>query len=123
MGSAHFFISFFFFFQAEDGIRDIGVTGVQTCALPIYTLRRRREIVEFNPETHAGAGGGPEADALRAELSRSVQDAVATLPQNYGVPLIPRYSEGPSYAQIAEGLDINIPAVMNPPFPPPTIIA
>src|SRR5947209_19335270 len=25
-----------FFFQAEDGIRDIGVTGVQTCALPIY---------------------------------------------------------------------------------------
>src|SRR5476651_2547071 len=25
-----------FFFQAEDGIRDIGVTGVHTCALPIY---------------------------------------------------------------------------------------
>src|SRR3712207_4092871 len=30
---------FFFFFQAEDGIRDIGVTGVQTCALPIFTVR------------------------------------------------------------------------------------
>src|SRR3712207_7256902 len=28
--------SVFFFFQAEDGIRDIGVTGVQTCALPIF---------------------------------------------------------------------------------------
>ena len=28
------------FFQAEDGIRDIGVTGVQTCALPIYPRRR-----------------------------------------------------------------------------------
>src|SRR3712207_2008417 len=28
----------FFFFQAEDGIRDIGVTGVQTCALPILEL-------------------------------------------------------------------------------------
>src|SRR5688572_22214589 len=27
---------FFFFFQAEDGIRDLTVTGVQTCALPIY---------------------------------------------------------------------------------------
>src|SRR3712207_7476747 len=26
----------FFFFQAEDGIRDIGVTGFQTCALPIW---------------------------------------------------------------------------------------
>src|SRR3712207_7679010 len=31
-----FYYFFFFFFQAEDGIRDIGVTGVQTCALPIY---------------------------------------------------------------------------------------
>src|SRR5438445_9930839 len=32
----------FFFFQAEDGIRDIGVTGVQTCALPI--LRDETEV-------------------------------------------------------------------------------
>ena len=31
------FFFVFFFFQAEDGIRDIGVTGVQTCALPIYS--------------------------------------------------------------------------------------
>src|SRR3712207_7215824 len=30
---------FFFFFQAEDGIRDIGVTGVQTCALPIFIVQ------------------------------------------------------------------------------------
>ena len=29
-------LCFFFFFQAEDGIRDRDVTGVQTCALPIY---------------------------------------------------------------------------------------
>src|SRR5690606_41010632 len=28
----------FFFFQAEDGIRDFHVTGVQTCALPIFDL-------------------------------------------------------------------------------------
>src|SRR5947209_10171845 len=32
---------FVFFFQAEDGIRDIGVTGVQTCALPILVERVR----------------------------------------------------------------------------------
>ena len=31
-----FFFCFFFFFQAEDGIRDTSVTGVQTCALPIF---------------------------------------------------------------------------------------
>src|SRR6516165_1493693 len=32
----HIALFFFFFFQAEDGIRDLTVTGVQTCALPIY---------------------------------------------------------------------------------------
>src|SRR3712207_2969129 len=46
----------FFFFQAEDGIRDIGVTGVQTCALPILVLNlgfshpveiEAREGIEF----------------------------------------------------------------------------
>src|SRR2546426_4260247 len=46
------FLVFFFFFQAEDGIRDYKVTGVQTCALPIcHGLRigrsrgRRLEVV------------------------------------------------------------------------------
>src|SRR5689334_24213612 len=33
---SYFFFFFFFFFQAEDGIRDGTVTGVQTCALPIW---------------------------------------------------------------------------------------
>src|SRR5688500_20088397 len=36
------FILIFFFFQAEDGIRDYKVTGVQTCALPIYWVRREQ---------------------------------------------------------------------------------
>src|SRR5688572_19248262 len=35
VGHARVFLGFFFFFQAEDGIRDLTVTGVQTCALPI----------------------------------------------------------------------------------------
>src|SRR5207249_7466732 len=37
---------FFFFFQAEDGIRDRNVTGVQTCALPIsfHCCSRRRRV-------------------------------------------------------------------------------
>src|SRR5207249_8449196 len=39
-------LSFFFFFQAEDGIRDRNVTGVQTCALPISqdSSREAQEI-------------------------------------------------------------------------------
>src|SRR5438309_6396080 len=36
--SLFFLFFFFFFFQAEDGIRDGTVTGVQTCALPIFSL-------------------------------------------------------------------------------------
>src|SRR5256886_10516051 len=43
-------IVFFFFFQAEDGIRDLTVTGVQTCALPIS---RRR----FQPPAEGRADG------------------------------------------------------------------
>src|SRR5437762_11306367 len=44
-------VYFFFFFQAEDGIRDTSVTGVQTCALPIFAYdgwmkqRRRKAFV------------------------------------------------------------------------------
>src|SRR3989449_7568675 len=36
--------AFFFFFQAEDGIRDVAVTGVQTCALPISEPARRARL-------------------------------------------------------------------------------
>src|SRR3712207_7416299 len=49
-------VCFFFFFQAEDGIRDIGVTGVQTCALPISTetlIRLSDRLVRMAPGTPA----------------------------------------------------------------------
>src|SRR5690606_40891799 len=38
------YILLFFFFQAEDGIRDFHVTGVQTCALPICAQELRRRV-------------------------------------------------------------------------------
>src|SRR5438552_11737534 len=38
MSESGFIILIFFFFQAEDGIRDDLVTGVQTCALPIFLI-------------------------------------------------------------------------------------
>src|SRR2546430_1012673 len=49
-----------FFFQAEDGIRDLTVTGVQTCALPISgeklpTLSTPRRRTEFFPGTSVSA--------------------------------------------------------------------
>src|SRR2546430_16255274 len=42
-----------FFFQAEDGIRDLTVTGVQTCALPIY-----RPLLSAALPTKSDAPGG-----------------------------------------------------------------
>src|SRR5256884_4289799 len=67
----------FFFFQAEDGIRDVAVTGVQTCALPISTPARVR----------AGWSGGgsrefrDHGDVLVAPAAQVQQDDVARAPR------------------------------------------
>src|SRR3712207_8069412 len=79
----------FFFFQAEDGIRDIGVTGVQTCALPISQLLSHtraagdvaalehvdleagpREVRGRDQPVVAGAADGDRAHADRSEERR-----------------------------------------------------
>src|SRR5438105_9963749 len=85
----------FFFFQAEDGIRDPLVTGVQTCALPIYggasghdrrrdakaprALLRRRDAEPFALGGHFSAAripARPVPDADRAGISRSEERRV-----------------------------------------------
>src|SRR5438067_4375006 len=60
---------FFFFFQAEDGIRDRNVTGVQTCALPIYLVNEAWLLPL--PET-----------TLRRQVERAFLEAHAPLPRN-----------------------------------------
>src|SRR5256886_13046055 len=56
----------FFFFQAEDGIRDLTVTGVQTCALPIYDVRVA--------DDGAGEITGPQAvDRIRVPDAADVE--------------------------------------------------
>ena len=79
--------------------------------LGIDALRRRREVVEFNPELHARVTRGPEEVAVEADRARSVRDAVLTLPEAYSVPLVLRYAEGLTYAEIAEILGITVPAL------------
>src|SRR2546430_4536000 len=67
------------FFQAEDGIRDLTVTGVQTCALPIYAAPRpdappRTSFPATRPgrrETGASQGGAPQALPQAAGLARA----------------------------------------------------
>src|SRR5690606_40941458 len=48
----------FFFFQAEDGIRDFHVTGVQTCALPIFGNRSRARATVREQALLMGLHGG-----------------------------------------------------------------
>src|SRR5690606_39813686 len=45
-----------FFFQAEDGIRDFHVTGVQTCALPIFARTRTRGRARICPDAWLWSG-------------------------------------------------------------------
>src|SRR2546430_13183642 len=82
---------FVFFFQAEDGIRDLTVTGVQTCALPIspaeplrqfshvHVAHRAkahldpavRDLAEQQREPHAGDRAGIDRKSTRLNSSHS----------------------------------------------------
>src|SRR5687767_12021403 len=71
----------FFFFQAEDGIRDKLVTGVQTCALPI--LARHETIRQEGPTGRVQRRGGEQGTGFRAApvarhrlLIRSISDVI-----------------------------------------------
>src|SRR5699024_12073053 len=65
----------FFFFQAEDGIRDRNVTGVQTCALPILarqTRARAEAMLDRYAAYTAGVPGEVDVETtLRAEVGRA----------------------------------------------------
>src|SRR5206468_8596018 len=70
-----FLMVFFFFFQAEDGIRDLIVTGVQTCALPIFRSTATRPSARTRPRISrpppSPEGGGKVAPRrLRSEERR-----------------------------------------------------
>src|SRR2546422_4219311 len=62
----------FFFFQAEDGIRDVAVTGVQTCALPIYRLEREHRAHGLHPLSGRDRpGAGLRQDRKSTRLNSS----------------------------------------------------
>src|SRR5215475_4728025 len=74
----------FFFFEAEDGIRDFHVTGVQTCALPISLRGRRRRR---RGTLRAGARGGRSRRcAARARRLRTVVRRTRLPPRPGTVP-------------------------------------
>src|SRR5690606_40496613 len=73
----------FFFFQAEDGIRDFHVTGVQTCALPIYVARRIVDKAD-DPDVHLIGFPGCYPNAYAGKIMR----AIATHPNVGGMVLV-----------------------------------
>src|SRR3989449_2720552 len=80
----------FFFFQAEDGIRDVAVTGVQTCALPIYRCFRVR-----NAECGVRSGGGEDmkgytiavlpGDGIGPEVTAEAERVLRTAGERCGI--------------------------------------
>src|SRR5690625_2356045 len=82
-----------FFFQAEDGIRDGHVTGVQTCALPIFIDVKFAQIYgidddELNVEASLNAAGFSRADVtdvILTRISTSTMPAAPRLSQEIGM--------------------------------------
>src|SRR5215204_6888101 len=72
---------FFFFFQAEDGIRDHCVTGVQTCALPIYDVAAFVDAVAepLGPVGRWFHYGLTSSDVLDTALSLQIREAGALI--------------------------------------------
>src|SRR5699024_11412576 len=74
----------FFFFQAEDGIRDRNVTGVQTCALPISNMERSltmelvrvTEAAALSSSRWMGRGKKNEADEAATTAMRAFFDTI-----------------------------------------------
>src|SRR5205807_3682097 len=60
-------LCFFFFFQAEDGIRDYKVTGVQTCALPISACRKQKSSCSSS----AGRASSKRCSSKRRNMTTS----------------------------------------------------
>src|SRR3989442_5724797 len=73
-------MSFFFFFQAEDGIRDADVTGVQTCALPIF-------FFASNPSPAAVYGGAPALTVGPASFPAATTTSVPISAPNLAAPV------------------------------------
>src|SRR5688500_15054082 len=101
----------FFFFQAEDGIRDYKVTGVQTCALPIFgfcalprssrTTRRAWPATSRSSSTRTGSPGGASSLRMRslpvpAALGPKRANATASRSVDLPAPLGPTTARTPS---------------------------
>src|SRR5256885_14836311 len=116
VAKVEYFIRIFFFFQAEDGIRDYKVTGVQTCALPILVgvvsdlldpdrsialAEKNRADQEVLREQHASKQRRPMLTLEQARLNRErVVFADVPVPLFTGVRVVE-----PGIAELREMID------------------
>src|SRR3712207_1567847 len=76
----HVMFGCYFFFQAEDGIRDIGVTGVQPCALPICSYGSgTSDVLVATKGGHTRRGTDWELDGSPSYLRRACEDSLRRL--------------------------------------------
>src|SRR3989304_8198371 len=84
---------FSIFFQAEDGIREVAVTGVQTCALPIFARTERMYATWYNAAS-AGKASTDPGYGITASGVPVTRGIVAVDPKVIRLgtrPYIPRY--------------------------------
>src|SRR3990167_7491682 len=116
-----------FFFQAEDGIRDLTVTGVQTCALPISPGAVQRRLGAWVDHEFPVPRGGPVVIAfpphvvallrgrcLRQKLERLVTAACSAVPMNsraWVTRARPCFEQGPVLPYTPRGYCSSCPLV------------
>src|SRR5690606_23110278 len=102
-----------FFFQAEDGIRDFHVTGVQTCALPISGFPECLEgrVKTLHPKVHAGLLADRRKEDHRAALAELGVDPFDLVVVNL-YPFRETVASGASFEECIEKIDIGGPAMV-----------
>src|SRR5690606_39964023 len=100
----------FFFFQAEDGIRDFHVTGVQTCALPIsveHVMAALRALRIDNAVVQLDGEEPPFADGAAAAFVRLIRRAGTEL---LDAPRRARPLRAPAWAAAGDAYIVALPA-------------
>src|SRR5256885_12820146 len=116
-----FGLIFFFFFQAEDGIRDYKVTGVQTCALPICGRSPIQLVVAPDPRvlgftaavsmlTGILFGLSPALRATRVDLTPALKESAGARP--VGAPGRRGLRLGPGRALVVAQVSLSLPLLV-----------
>src|SRR5256886_12629913 len=84
-GGRQFECDIFFFFQAEDGIRDLTVTGVQTCALPISRKWANSALVSTVPPDLLETTNSALPGSMRPEKARTCAGTIESTTSISGI--------------------------------------